>query len=421
MLLSFALLLPLAPVCLQTPEAGVPEERVESGEAIAVLDRLIERTNALRSFVAEYRTNSKDGPDRLRLVYLAPGMGWIHAEKDGVSSCLGSVEDGVLNIDVDKGDGLRVVARVDMGGMMACYENAEDQIRSILGVADRRPARATSLSFMMRPGPPSDDGRPGLTMSLGMSKESVLGWLTDLRNEPATRIEGDRLLLERPDGLILEISSRTGFVERIVKPSSDEPGFLLESLRENVELGPSDIATPGALDEQVEVDREMEERIRSAMRSTASRWMRSRMYRNLADTVRSERGSLSPSVRDAARSAFRAVHACDLPGWLEGWIERTRTDAEKRADAMAGQRDNFPRETLEGMAERWVDKVREHLDTARSSFVSRIELPGVEGDAAFLAEVLEVERQAGAEAFDERVSEPLLRYLDELVEEALDG
>jgi hypothetical protein len=421
MLLSLALLLTFAPIGIQTPEAHAAVEPQDSAEAYAILERLIERTNALHSFVAEYRTSVKDGtdgPERLRLVYLAPSMGWLQLEKDGAVVPFCSLSDGVMTMLAEH-DGQRSVGRADLREIMACVGQAEDQLRSTLGLPERRSYRPSGVSFMLHAetvaGGPSVDGQLGLSYT--PHSRTVLGWLEDLRDEPGLRVDGDRLRVDRPDGLIVEVSTATGFVERITRAGDEDRGIFLESLRENVELGPFETLAP----EAVEADQEKSARFSSAMRSETSQRARSRMYGHLAAFLERKPGALDPTVREAARSAFRSVHACVLPGPLEAWIERTRSDAGELAETIKVRSRRQSREELDALADRWEQKLRQYLDKARSSFVACIDVPQAGGDAAFLAEMLEIERQAGAEAFDERVATPLLRYLDELVEEALDG
>jgi len=329
-----------------------------------------------------------------------------------------SISDGVISAMTEH-DGQRSVGRADLSEMMTCIAQAEGQLRSTLGLSRAKSYRDSGVSFMLHAKEEAGYPRGSLAFGLTYSPHNnvVLGWLEDLRGVPGLRIEGDRLRLDRPDGVVVEISTCTGFVERIAKADDEERGIFLENLREDVELGAIDMVAP----EAEAADPQTTARILAAMRLEGSWMARSRMYGLLAGFVEQRSGALDSNVREAAGSAFRAVHACVLPGPLESWLERTRSSAGELAENIRSSRGHLSRDDLEARADRWEENLRQHLVEARSSFLRCIDVPQAGGDAALLAELLELDHQAGAEAFDERVSAPLLRYVDELVEEALDG
>jgi hypothetical protein len=394
-----------------------------------VVDALIEQTNGLKAFVADYRFEDQDPKKckRMHLVYQRDrGLAWTTETADSTTRVLEI--DGKLSALISASDGSRKSMDIDYkNSILAPRDEIDGEfeasfpevIRSKHRFADAEPAIA--FSFMK-------DAEPGRQLNLGPVFDSgadLLGWLTWLKkNAPECREQGDRLIYEMDENVHLKLSRDSGFIVSLEKTVADKA--VANLVLENLDLEPSieksafELPTGGA----GVVDMSAE-----TMNGLVYRFMsddRDGMCMRLAAHVQDKSIAWDDGARNKMTAVFSSMHRRFIAPLFHSWSDATRARItefgrwlESRYASDKKEDPNW-RNTLDGQVSDWVSTWKDSLEKSRDSYAERISVVSAAVAPPDLRHELEMlMADTAKQAFDTEVMKPLLESFDSRVDEVM--
>jgi len=354
-------------------------------DSAKLVDGMIERSNALKSFVATYTVHgrSKEGAHEeyegsMRLVYRAP------------ESLVVEVATGAIH-------GRSVIA----GGRMAVY--VEKDGRSQRGVAEESTASAEAnerigrvfheqlaalgrveaptglgvfVRFRFKAG--TDSERPEFQIEAGTGRGdgALLGWLESMkRSEAKPSSDGKSVVWDAVPGIRVTLQEATGFIDTVVSTYQGETKTVLEL--EDLVLDPkiedAEFRSPEA-DPKAE---DISEGISRTMAIMPLIAMRGAIHNKIRAAV--ESGALEWTAEDRARlgKVFRALHAELAPLLAAETLLSARTSVDKfsawyqEAKRAVPESDHARADAVEEALVQYDTRIRDNLERAVEPYLAR--------------------------------------------------
>jgi hypothetical protein len=395
----------------------------------ALFDDLIRRTNELKAFSAEYRVRVPDTTDviTIRIRYRSPGEMWIAMSMGTVMS----IRDGVMDFCASPPTGSAATARIPIGDWFRERRSrVTGTLYTELPQAKRDwPAEVDcGVSLQLKVSPSRTDETENLEFQASClcPRTALLSWLEIWKKEDGVRFEGDdHLVWTTERGSRLQLSTRTGFLDRIEKQKANgKVVFELKTLDLDPKFDDESFALPepppGAEDASAGFGAQMQGIITQSIRAEYYRW--------IARHVLDQTLEWSPETQLHSRRVFELLHADGINSENEPWISKTKKWIEGLGPYF---RDSYARAAAEGEQSRGQveekvqearDKINATLEQMLRSRTAQIDCPEtVVSDDGLRSSLLDLEKQAVEHALENFVREPLLEAFDDQVNRAKAG
>ncbi len=415
-------LMSIAASASRTIQAGEPRlpPTTRPSEHARRFAELAARTNALTSFVAEYRTKVGDADLLVTLAYEAPSRARVQWHGPGMNVDTWVI-GGRMSIRGDFGRG-PVQADVSLPEIVWLGPEFDAALREPTAAADGTtneigPGPVFAMEVVADPSRP--DGR-SMRCQVGWEprRAHLLTWLATPNAWDAARLEDDRLLRDGPAGSALALSLKSGFFEWIRMKAT----LRLDVLRVN-EAVPADTfvvprAAAGARDTSDEVRKEQEQFAAAAGRMRAYRWALESAAKPGQDASRDveqrERvfGALHAELQRRALGPWRAQTSTRIDEFLAKWSAEAR-----RVEAGTPER-----KALDRAAAEWRASLAKLLDDAGETCAAGLVAPSdIAGDPAILESIRVLEQKMVHAVFDRDTAALLLSRFDAGIRAAGDG
>jgi hypothetical protein len=393
----------------------------------AVLDELIERTNKMEAFAADYRVldSKKQGVMHMHLAYKR-GRGIAWSMEAGESSSKIWAVDGKVAMRMSGGAGPPKQLNVDYKELILVPKDAlDDQLEAEFPKIARRQSRASegdaAFSFNYR-----KDAEPGSQFTLGAGFEfgkTLLGWLQWLKvNAPPVKEHGDTLTFDLDEGVHLDLSKESGFISAIRKMENgaEVTSFALEKLDSDPSFEKSEFVIPSAAAGTVDVSDETIAGLAGRSIQEESEFLCSRIASHVADK------SLAWNDESRAKVArvFATLHRQNI-----GFVHRAQVEVlEKRVEefgtsltaqyARRAEDGGEWRGALEKQIDEWVQGLKSGMEKGRDAYVARMSrLPELAAPEELRRELESMLEDAARKSFETEIMQPILEKLDAKIAE----
>jgi len=390
-----------------------------------VLEQLVERTNGIGAFVAEYLVHSptQETDQRLTLAYQAPARALIRIRGDEeVFTC--RFQDGTIDLRMTPPDGKSAFAHVSASQLNARSSDLAAAIRSGLSAISKEWVESYDVlpKFDLQMGPGTSSEAKSISFRLGYESErgALFGWLKSLEKQGSGQQETADRLAFVSDGTRLVLSTKTGFVERIERPKEAGLGFLnLETLDVEPSFEESDFdirpSSPGAED--------LSKKFLFEMRGHLTTARRTQVFRRVQSAIDDQTLVWGHETQGGLNNVLVIVHSDELAVRLDDWIVHCRKNIDEFSDWLAnalrapGGTEGASRDELKRAVEERKQLMKTKFDAATEKYRSAFEIPSsAVRDTALRDEFQEIEAAAVGEAFTRVVTDPLNAYFDEKTE-----
>ncbi len=401
-----------------------PRDAHAAEDPRAVLEALIERTNALGSFRATYKIE-EPGREEATVLFLYSAPHRLRMDKSGPGA----------------GEQMRMVA-VD-GRLCTVGSTATEEL--IYALADMRPLDPSELPAFrvldrlfpeihghhLGPGPAvefswklsSETNKVDLTLSLAWSvhpRHVLLGWLSTLKGQPELLELEDELLMQSHERHRASVSRSSGFLEALDLVAADGAVMTLrlERLEIDPEFDPSLFEIPdrpeGARDQSAQLEQVLSRMLHP---SHVRRYCFLRMDRQLADGSR----EWNERTREDCQAVLQAVHEAPLLEQAGHYRGEMKKHLDRLCTWIANDRARqVPPEQMREKVREQRLKVEEQLEAIRAQWQSQLALSPLELARSERAwDLRELEQRVVAELLEEKIRRPILDDFDERTEESL--
>jgi hypothetical protein len=391
------------------------------------LDDLIEKTNALDAFVAEYELESSQGTQSLRLQLRDSTNARMEMLHDGEMAHM-VIVDGVLAVRMP-GDASREGSRswsVDVESIWAAWRDQLDDALSanwkeVGGSSAWAEARSGCRPFFVlraADGREGKGGNVGLDIQIGFASMRAprFSWLHNFRDHAdEIRSDGDSMQIEEEKSTTT-ISAATGFVTSIqmVGEQGRAELRLVRLLRDDeVEVDPIELpAGERATNPEAEALMEV--------------FGMSAAVDDLLHFVQESEGDARMEWNDETRGKLRLALRAYSGRTIERAASNYLTATRERIDEMVTNLRDWEREKVDSgtdpaiaradarrsIADRRGELV-ERLDKQRETTLDRLLHRSSGPEHALRAQLIGIEREAGLGAWEDVASGPILAYFDE--------
>jgi len=410
----------------------VPGIRQDSAKLV---DDLIARSNALKSFVATYRVHGRttDAERReiegdLRVVYRAPEDLRVEFKCEGLHM-RSVISRGKMSVLLEEG------GKPSQHGE-AVEGEASLQVRAriagvfrekfpALGDVGGSPGLGVFVRMRVQPGTEAKRPEWHVEAGTGRGDSPLLGWLGQLKTSQAPLVpEGDLLVWTAAEGVRISLRKGTGFVEKVDVTYQGET-------RRGLEL--QDLAVDGTVDDAefatAEVDPsavDISEAVGHGVKVTTLMAMRATILRKVREAV--EAGTLEWSDETRARlgQVLRAYHTDFAPLVSQGANGALRSNVDdfcawyQETWKNVQGRDNAGAEELDKGRIAWDEQFRKAAEKSIQSYLRAI--PALEPNAPKISgEIRTLELEIAEAAMRKAVADPLVQYYAEQMERARRG
>lgn len=400
------------------PQASMPDDKTTKSDLAKMLRAMDEQAMKRSGFTATYRFQSTEESGTVRLVYLAPDRARIELRQES-NSITSWFIDSDMTMRAEE-DGIPVVAHIPYKEFGLSWAGANDVLDAAFPKAsdggEALPDLGAGPYFSIKvESDPNDPEHGQWSASIGWleHRDSFLTWLRPSAPPDHVRVDDEkRLILER-GATRATISPSSGLIERFTV--GDEFDARLVEYHDGADRREFDIPEPmpGAKDITVAMITDADVNYWKAARQYA--------YRRIVPAARST-DLASIEFRRRVESVFQAIDRiyatrlrategsnwpADIGRFCDSFESHWRDTASNPA-----QREQLTREASE-----WRATFVTTLTSARARMLAKIrdvavDLKGVsDGQALELIEL--IERKTADAAFDEEITTPLLRQLDE--------
>ncbi len=383
------------------------------------LEALIESTNRLEHFHAEYRSTRDGSAGHLKLDYRA--RGGIRVRGASPKGTMDSgIADGVLWLSSELKAMGRFWAEVDLldrGGDL-------EPVLALLREEFWRPpgGAEVSVGFGWGLNAESDHIEPAVdvhqTFVGGDDHAALLGWLHTLRHADGDLVIEDEALVYRADGVHCRVDLRTGFLEQLVLISEDGSELSLALERLDLDDAPADsvFETPTPPPDAEDVS----DQVRDSILSPGE--LRHRALGYVHDLLEREDRDLDGRLRDELRRFLNELFRPSAIRSLADFVERVQASSQEFADwvrdSLAAGRPKS--EAQEAIAERR-RQLEVQVERGRSKYLEQ--LPDLEdlADTPAWRAIRELEDEALEESYEAALARPVLEHFEQAIDEALGG
>jgi hypothetical protein len=399
-------------------------------DADNVVDALIERTNGLKSFVANYRIlgRSNDAEPRditgnLRLVYRAPEDLLVEFETEGMR-LRSAIAGGIMSVLVEKEGGPFKHGEAELGASGA---EPRERIARVfhenfpaLGDVGAAPSPEVFVRFQVKPATDSERPMFHLDAGTGRGDEPLLNWLGQLKESGAAlAAEGDLLVWDAAEGIRMWLQKGSGFIERIdaTYRGKTKRGLELVDLVLDCEIEDALFRSP-EVDPSAE---DISESVGLAWEIPNLMTTCGLVYRKIREGV--EGGTLEWTGEARARlgKVLQAYHTELAPRLSTEMTRSSRASVDKFCEWYQETRRNAAgHDEVEDMRVDWDERFRDGMDSAVESYLLRA-VPESANASAIRVDARTLELEAATAAFRKSVVDPILEYYDAQMELANRG
>lgn len=393
--LAAALVALASPADRQDPE---PDERnVEE-----VLDELIERAGEIESYHAVYRVDPEGEEEGAVEMYLGwPDRGRLSTTGIGEGDVDARLVDGVLLL---RGDGEEVVFD---------YRPALESCAAVLdAISEEFPSayeRESSAGVRLGLFGYGREEPLHLTLSMVTTRSFQLPWLKEMKQHLDTlELQEDAIVCHVAETCTVWVSAESAFPERLEGERDGEPVVLLLSeLEVDADLADDVFELP-------ESDRDVEYEARQRqIQASMLLAVRPLVYAGLCGALEAdERGRDEERVRRVLQTYYEEL----LPSAHGPWLEKTRQWIEGVGAWVAKRGEEGSEETEKGIQDA-ASKLRDALAAGAAKYQA-LELPELPDDVptTYLDDLLALEIEVAATAYEQRIADPLLDDFDAVME-----
>ncbi|HEV8268910.1 MAG TPA: hypothetical protein VGR00_11765, partial [Thermoanaerobaculia bacterium] len=354
--------------------ANVPQD------ARGLLDAMIERSNALKSFAATYqvRIRTKEAEPRelegsLRIFYRAPEALSVELVQ-GEDSTRTVVANGRMSAEIITAGELVQFGATDRGLSIspgrarigrAFHEEFPD-----LGDVAGSAGPEVFLRFRVRPGTPTVRPEFHVEGGIGRGNGPLLGWLDAAkRSEKEIALEGESVVWEPFDGARISMRKDTGLIEKIVVTYAGETKTRLELKDLAVDGSVDDAAfsvpaaAPGAKDLSESLGRSLENGQFIAVRAL--------VHRKIRESVEAGTLEWTPEARAHARRVFGVLHEELAPLAAENSVRAADAAVDEFCRWYQVAKKSGPAGEVEAKRTDWEARFRKGLDDGVAPYLAR--------------------------------------------------
>lgn len=396
----------------------VSDSSGQAPDPVAIVRELAARTNRLEAFTATYEGVAKGFPITFTLAYRAPGLARFEGHSGSEPLVRSWFRDGRMFIHGPGEEGPSF-ADVDTTEVLRAAELLFRAVEALLPGSFPTPMEGADLGpgpmFVLGVSVVEEQPKLQVEMRWSSSRKALLAWLDEADAWHEARVEGETLVRQGSAGLREILSTRTGFLQELVRGEESRlrlVSFRTEAPVEELEVPPRPI---GATDRSAESTNEMKGPILLLLREHVYAW------------AASHREAGSPDAdgrRELLRGAFEVFHEPILKEryqrWMEqqtDWLERRFADARNHLRANPDDLDDVLQELAAARKQ-----YRERLDSTADRLTQKL-VPCAEWDLPEAAqlEILPLEREVQRTVFQREVIDVLLARFDELERDLEEG
>lgn len=411
-----ALLLVQHPPLQEQGPAAAPED------PRAVLEELIERSNALRSFRATYVLEQPGEPGgTIELAYLAPDRMRIDVREDAEASmrlvlsgselCMAEVKPGESpqHGRVD----LRSVGPERTAALAALEWSFPSPRRDRLGAGPE---------LLLHWHLDEETDKVDFSASIGWAprRSSVLGWFEHIEEEGALAVDGTHLVQVHPR-YRARFSRETSFLEELRGERSDGKTFTVRL--ESLELDPELTAEAFAFPERPDGARDLSEQmLQVQLDSVALPIVRRKLLGRIDRMLHAGHIRWSTSVTNELERALRVLHEPTIEEHGAKWSRSSSSEVEEFCEWIDRSRGaGVPLATLRPEVEARRALFEERLAASLAAWNALLDRELPEGESSDWSQLLALEGRLVEQLHAQHVTDPTLERFDRATAEALDG
>jgi hypothetical protein len=387
-----------------------------SPDARERLEALIQSTNALEHFHAEYELLRDGKPGSIVFDYRAPGQVRIRGESERGRLDSGCSED-VLWISSERASEGAYWAEVDYLDRGGELEPVLKRLRSPFWRRTESPEVTIGLTWDEN----EASGRPEISTTVsqtlvgGHAHFVLLGWLHELaHSEGELTLDTDELLWIE-EGVVCRVDLESGFLRELVLSSEEREVVRLTLVRLELDEAPDDdefvrpAPLPGAED--------VSEQVRGAMFSPSS--LRHHVLRHVHALIEREDRGLDGEPRDELRSLLAGlIQPITVRSFAE-FLETVRSNSQEFADwvrsALAAGRPRNEVEDAIAERRRYLD---EQVERGRVTYLKQFPDPEAQSGPSWRA-IRELEVEVIEECYELAFARAVLEHFEQAIQEAL--
>jgi hypothetical protein len=393
--------------------APLQEPAPAKQDSAAILDQLIERSRAVKSFSATYLVTRSDqeGSAKIRLDYRAPEDLRMDMETDKGTLSTWSLGD-ILDV---RGafDGKQSGFHLDNGPIRAELQPIEDQLQRNFPIAkspDRQRRSVVPTTWSIN----RTTNKLDYEMSIGtLDAATTFGWLETIKKKQADLVEdGEQLRCSTDDGRADVVLSKTsGFLEKLFfrKPESTSTMTIaLESLVLDEAIDPARFEVPplaaGVGDASADQRKAAEQSARMDLHDRV--WSRATHACAMAE--------VDSDLRARFESTLKPLCELTCHAGFDAWLASTRKNVDKFA-AFLRQKDEagVSKEDLDQTRDDYRSMLITTLDGIETPLGTNLKVPKATADAACGPKLLDIEHKLVKSVFRELVRKPILDEFEE--------
>lgn len=402
-------------------------------DSARLVDDMIARSNALKSFVATYNfyyrskdTERKESEGSVRLVYRAPEELFTELKTEDLRMN-SAIANGRVSVLVEKEGRPFQHGEADLETILvqerARIAHAFREKFPSLGEVDESFSLGAFVRFTWEPATKSKGPEFNFQAGTGRGDAPLLDWLSRLKRSSAKLgVEGDDVVWEPAEGFRILIRKDSGFIEKIVATYAGETKTVLELADLSLDTEVKDAEFRFA-----EIDPSVADTSESLSKSlgmTELTSMRSSIHRKIREAIEAGTLDWTSDTRVGLGAVLRAFHSEFAPFYWGDSMRSIRSAVDKHClwyqETKQGiSKDEVARAeaSLEEKRISWETSFRESTEKVIEPYLAR-QVPDVGGKNAskFSGEIRALELEAAEAACRKSVVEPLLEYLAQQME-----
>lgn len=387
-----------------------PKATTPDAEARALLEELIERSRAIKSFSAQLRVKpTSESPTTIRIDYFAPDVIRVETtdeESSASSWCRGSV------LCIRSRDHARSWhARIDTAGIAAEMRPIEEALDREFPAANAWNAAPSGRILIDATFDASrNEGYLDFKCMVISDTESPFGWLPLLRDRRGKlEIDADHLLFHSEDGRVdTKIAKATGFLEEIVAQGAADRSVTvtLESLTIDGAIDPDRLELPTG----EPAGDDLSETYHRFFHGSVREFERAHVYRRIGSALPA--GAIDAAARPMIEKVIVALVEVEQRHPMDHLIADMKGSIDERAAEMRSMRDAGSSTVV---IANWVasarEQIKQSIERAAAQFAT-IRIPDHLGSTEHDAALQAIELTVLTRQFDERCRVPLLAAFD---------
>ena len=397
-----------------------------------LVDDMIARSNALKSFVATYKTYSRsneakneDSEVSIHLVYRAPDDLRVEFES-GSSRSVTIISGGRISALVEKDD--RPVQHGDADFQTTLVQERARIRRTFhekfpaLDELDEMTSLGPYVSFTWKAGTESDRPKCTLQVGTGRGDDPLLDWLSRLKRSSAQlTTEGEDVVWEPAEGCRILILKDSGFIQKFVATYGEKQMvFELADLALDKELGDEEFRV-----QKIEVSvADTSESLGATLGFRMLSFMQTSIRRRTCEAVEAGKLDWDADTREGLGEVYRAFHSEFAPFYWADSIRTIRASVDKYCLWYQKTKQGIPEDdvdhagaALEEKRIDWEKSFRENMEKVIEQHCSRgVPEIGSANASKVSGEVRAIELEAASAACRKSVVEPLLEYFTMQIE-----